>query len=230
MIYPYFYLSGDNIEKLHEYIESFFDEMYKSTNLRFTISLINKDFYALAKKNKTILLTPLKSVYRDFKSLPAPVQKQLYLGFKSNNLIQELCRGVEDPITYKQIDLLSKPLSLSLKKLFTSLYIDLINPEIFPSKQKHFIEFKKLNTHAEICPFCGLEPLLNEFDGRDSNRKDDYDHWLSKGKYPFNSVNFKNLVPMCDKCNRRYKLQTDTLFAKDKSGKKLIREKGFLSF
>ena len=228
MIYSYKYLSGHEIEKLHEYIESFFDEMFISTTKRFSKSLINKEFYSLTQKHSKLLLEPLKTIFVHFKALDPNLQKQIYLGFKSNNLIQDLCNGTEVPVTYKQLEKLSKPLSTALKAFFAGLYVDVINPEIFSSKRDHFTKFKQLNTQAEICPFCGLEPLLNEFDGRESNKKDDYDHWLSKGKYPFNSVNFRNLVPMCDKCNRRYKAQTDTIFVKN--GKKTIRRKVFFPY
>jgi hypothetical protein len=38
-----------------------------------------------------------------------------------------------------------------------------------------------------------------------------YDHYLPKGKYHFNSINFHNLVPACHKCNSTYKLSKNPL-------------------
>lgn len=35
------------------------------------------------------------------------------------------------------------------------------------------------------------------------------DPFLPTGTYPFNSVNFRNLAPMCHECNSSYKLQKD---------------------
>lgn len=36
-------------------------------------------------------------------------------------------------------------------------------------------------------------------------------HYLPKGLYPFNSINFHNLVPTCNECNSSYKLSKDPL-------------------
>lgn len=36
-----------------------------------------------------------------------------------------------------------------------------------------------------------------------------YDHYLPKALYPFNSINFRNLVPACHHCNSSYKTSKD---------------------
>jgi len=61
-------------------------------------------------------------------------------------------------------------------------------------------------TRYHVCPFCGCE----YFDAPGAPRED-LDHYLAKGRYPFAAVNLRNLVPMGMKCNERYKLAQDIL-------------------
>jgi len=39
---------------------------------------------------------------------------------------------------------------------------------------------------------------------------------LPKGTYPFNSINFKNLVPICHQCNSTYKLQKNPIYLRSR--------------
>lgn len=61
-----------------------------------------------------------------------------------------------------------------------------------------------------ICPFCGCE----FFDAPGGSRPD-LDHYLAESKYPFAAANLRNLVPMGDKCNSKYKLAEDVLYTED---------------
>jgi hypothetical protein len=65
------------------------------------------------------------------------------------------------------------------------------------SLKGHFENFRTTNLFS-ICPFCGMENLLTDYD----DSKNEYDHYISKGDYPFCSINFNNLVPVCDYCNK----------------------------
>ncbi len=63
-----------------------------------------------------------------------------------------------------------------------------------------------------------LENMANaEFTGDDY--KEAYDHYLPKSKYPFTSMNFMNLFPMCTDCNSKEKGKDDIIL---KNGKKRI--------
>jgi hypothetical protein len=55
--------------------------------------------------------------------------------------------------------------------------------------------------------------------------QEDYDHYLPKGKYAFNAVAMKNLAPICDKCNKKYKIQQDPLRKQDG-----VRRKAFYGY
>jgi hypothetical protein len=58
-----------------------------------------------------------------------------------------------------------------------------------------------------VCPFCGDEG----FDAPGGPREA-FDHYLAKSRYPFAAANLRNLVPMGNKCNSRYKLNADILW------------------
>src|SRR3989344_175165 len=196
MIYPYKYLKAHNISKLHKFIEFFFDEMYKRKSKHFSLDVIHVDFRSLAKNKNTLLLNPMKVIYKEFKSLDDDKQKIIYKAFKTNNSISSLCNGDKTPLKYSELGKEYKTFKEAIKSFFADLYTEIISKNVFDSQIDHFTKFRKKNETNIICPFCGLMPLLSEHDGKDG-KKDDYDHWLSKGKYPFNSVNFKNLVIMC---------------------------------
>jgi hypothetical protein len=223
MLYFYKYLVNHDINKLHEHIEYFFDEMYKSNSNQFNQNILHPEFKPIANKCKKILLKPIKKIFKEFKALDDQEKDTVYNAFKTNNLIERLCKGEDEPIHY---DELPEALRGEMKSFFKNLYEKLPTRKSFVEKygtlKQHFDEFCKLNKHG-ICPFCGLTDLQSEYD----EIRDDYDHYLPKSKYPFNSVNFENLVPTCDKCNKKYKSQVDTLY---KGNNKTVRRKVFYPY
>ena len=219
MLYFYKYLENHDINKLHEHIEYFFDEMYKRNSDRFSQNILHPEFKPLAKKCKKILLKPIKRIFKEFKALDDQEKDNVYNAFKTNNLIERLCRGEDEPIHYEE---LPDALREEIKAFFYNLYEEFPKRkcfvEIYGNQKQHFDEFCKLN-ERDICPFCGLADLQSEYD----EIRDDYDHYLPKSKYPFNSVNFQNLVPICDKCNKKYKSQIDTLYKRNnKAGRRKV--------
>jgi hypothetical protein len=68
--------------------------------------------------------------------------------------------------------------------------------------------YKRLYDHLndKVCAYCGIETLDAPGGPREA-----LDHYLPSNHYPFAGVNFRNLTPMGNKCNSRYKLQRDVL-------------------
>ena len=109
----------------------------------------------------------------------------------------------------------------SVKNLGKYLYSTTLGLVCFTSLAKvnhsideHFHQFKNLN--GNVCCFCGLKEYEEE---REIEKDDggvqwraDYDHYLPKKHYPFSSVDFNNLFPMCHTCNSKAKGQLDTLY------------------
>ena len=52
-----------------------------------------------------------------------------------------------------------------------------------------------------VCPYCGSDILKNLRNHKGQFIKSQLDHYLPKSKYPFLSLNFYNLFPVCKDCN-----------------------------
>ncbi len=220
MIYLYKSISPQAIESLHKYMDFFYAELFKNKHSKFDQDkLISKQFFPIAQKNYLNLHYNLREIYRIYSEvLTMDERKKLILVYKTNNRIKEICNKTVDPYKYND---LPDPIRQTIDNLYGSEGIlwKLIsaqepNKEIIAScntLKDHFDDFRRVNYYT-VCPFCGIDGLLNE---KNSDYKDDYDHLLSKGKYPFISINFDNLFPMCDKCNKKYKSQSDPVFSMD---------------
>ncbi len=78
----------------------------------------------------------------------------------------------------------------------------------------HYDTFMGTNKVGK-CPFCGISDLKGIY----HTKREAYDHYLPKALYPFNSINFHNLVPACHECNSSYKTSKDPAFTpKDPAG------------
>ncbi len=92
------------------------------------------------------------------------------------------------------------------KKLFEFGFNLLSKLEIRDRQYKVIFE----STPYHICPFCGCE----YFDAPGAPREA-LDHYLAESKYTFAATNLRNLVPMGNKCNSKYKLAQDILYDDD---------------
>jgi len=89
----------------------------------------------------------------------------------------------------------------------------------FRSSENAFWFAEKLN--IKVCPYCNREytfrfPIFRHEKQNNklkfqTNKKVlfDFDHFLSKEKYPYLSLSFFNLVPSCSICNSRFKHTTE---------------------
>ncbi|MFZ2959973.1 MAG: hypothetical protein WA705_24090 [Candidatus Ozemobacteraceae bacterium] len=178
-------------------------------------------------KSAEFFLTGLNVISNEFQSLGAPDIQTFRNWYVSNNDIQQLCAKdpAVVPILYKQIETQFPSLSKNLKAFFENLYSEkFLGLEIISSKigwiKDHYRQFVSINKHGR-CPYCGIFPI----DGVYDSTREAYDHYLPKSKYPFNSINFKNLAPMCEKCNSKNKSSGDPLH--DSNG---MRRKAFYSY
>ena len=140
-----------------------------------------------------------------------------------NQNIKSLCENTisNNPLTYDILDKFDTKLSSKLKSLYGRLYgSDAINElkEFKPYTKtidEHYKKFTSINNKG-ICPFCGLYSIKGIY----HTKREAYDHYLPKGIYPFLSINFKNLAPMCHECNSSYKLENNPIFEKTGSRRK----------
>ncbi len=157
----------------------------------------------------------VNEIFKEFKDLSSEELKFYRKAFRNNNHIQALCEGRKEPVRY--IAGTQSPLMEAIEAFFSKLYscgffsLKVVKEHIGADLQKHYSDFACLNK-IPCCPFCGLLPMDSEYDPT----REAYDHYLPSSKYPFNSVNLRNLAPSCYKCNSQNKGAKDPLH--DESG------------
>jgi len=185
----------------------------------YEIDLLSDDLKAIVQEiaddpriTTDYLYGPIKTVYEIFQGFDQPVKNRLAEAYRHNNSIEDLCKQVNgcNPFLYSDLTAVHEDLSKALKIFCKYLFTNVIGLKAVTDKigeiDSHYDEFVTLNDEGK-CPFCGI----NSIKGRHLSKRDAYDHFLPKGIYPFNSINFKNLSPMCYDCNSSYKNAKDLL-------------------
>jgi len=241
MLFPYTYVPHQ-MEKMQAFIDFIFYEVWcKAPSTQYGIHLFaaNADLYELmehlvqkdlsGKLNGSAenFYVAVNEIYLEFKSLSDDEIKEYQRHFSANNDIERACSGDVAciPITFSLLDASKQSLNQKLESFFKNLYssgfLDLKDTASkIGSLRDYYKSFVKVNDEG-ICPFCGILPLDGEFDPT----REAFDHYLPKSKYPFNSINLKNLAPSCNKCNSGNKGDKDPLH--DAVGK---RRKAFYPF
>jgi hypothetical protein len=236
MLFPYLYIDHP-MNKMQEYIDFIFFEVWcKAPECQYDISLFDGNvelkeiitaFHYTEPKGADFFVKGIQTIFEIFKNQAPTQMDQLRNWYRSNNHIEGLCKnthGVE-PLTYEEIARWNQRLSEELNAFFVGLYSEaFLSLKVLSDKigkiGDHYKEFTRLNTKCK-CPFCGLSFL----DGEYNHTREAYDHYLPKSKYPFSSINFRNLAPICHKCNSSNKGAKDPLH--DRSGN---RRKAFYAY
>ncbi|MEJ7822790.1 MAG: hypothetical protein WKF85_10740, partial [Chitinophagaceae bacterium] len=180
--------------------------------------------------NHDYIFTPLAETFLICKGLDRRNIKLLKTAVHNNNKIRELCNGDIEPIKYKQIESIDTNLSMAIKTFCNSLYdycLDLA--PFYNTYEDTNTYYKKMVQKSKTCRCCGIGHVLTKF----HSHRGALDHYLPKSIYPFSSLNFKNLIPICEYCNAKYKLGKDTLCETKNKGKKSetnTRVKAFYPF
>lgn len=168
----------------------------------------------------------VENIYGIFATLSSDKICQIKEWYNGNNDIENACANNQghEIVHYAGLKQYHLALGEALEHFFTKLWghslLDLkYVTETVSTIDSHYKAFTAQNK-KNICPFCGLSRMDDAF----NDRREDYDHFLPKSLYPFNSLNFKNLVPTCLKCNRTRKLAKDPLHTGN------TRRKAFYAF
>ena len=205
MIYFYKPISAQPIENMHSYMHHFFHQLFNGGHAAYThANFIHLDFLVIVTTYSEQIDDKLSAVFNAYSTLLPNEKTIVQAAYDNNNKILEVCNKTVRPYKYEE---LPAGITNELKALYDSigvLYKMLTSKKAYqPIKNKcgdlktHFEAFRKVNEYS-VCPFCGMENLLTEYD----KGKNEYDHYISKGDYPFCSINFKNLAPVCDYCNK----------------------------
>ena len=244
MLFPYKYVPHQ-MEKMQTFIDFIFYEVWcKAPNEEYGIHLyeaetdllkVMEELYKrdmagklMDKSADNFFYVAINEIYNEFKTLTDHEIDQYKSCFTANNMVEELCSCVtaQRPITYVDLyparEALNKKINNFFKQLYSSGFFDLkfVREALDSRLSDYYLSFVRENNNC-TCPFCGLQPLDSEYDPS----REAFDHYLPKSKYPFNSVNLKNLAPSCNKCNSGNKMDKDPLH--DKQGN---RRKAFYPF
>ena len=245
MLFTYRYVNH-SIEQLQVYLDHLVKEVWCKATGDFSLDLLHPDLQAIVVeifnteedkprgKVSDYLYGPIRKIYELFKTqLTADQRKQVGVWYDHNNNIEALCACDPDkpPGTYLDIRAINADLETSLKDFGKSLFTDVIHLKAVTPRvgeiEAHYTAFVTENTKGK-CPYCGY----GDIKGAHNTRREAYDHFLPKGTYPFNSVNFRNLAPMCNECNSSYKLTKDPTRHIDPISRKTggTRRKAFYSY
>lgn len=239
MLFPYTYVTHQ-MEKMQEFIDFIFFEVWckAPTAGPFGLHLFDSNielrevmeaFYYSDKKNADFFYGHVERIYRGFCRLNLKQTRRLKWWYCSNNDIEQLCANYPGGHATRHSDIESKfpTIAGDIRTFFIGLY----DFDAAAMKRKtgdiddHYKKFVHTN-NSGTCPFCGISDLL----GENHTKREAYDHYMPKAIYPFNSINFRNLVPACHHCNSSYKSSKNTAFTpKDPCGLQ-IRRKVFYPF
>lgn len=238
MLFAYTY-HPHTMEKMQEYIDFIFFEVWcKAPEEEYGLHLFEPSaslYQIMQELYRRDLAGQLRNgagrwfyqsvneIFNEFKMLSKGDIDTYRNSFRANNSIEELCSASpgNNPVLYRHLDSTNVSLNNKLEEFYSSIYssgffaLKHVTETIGSDLNKYYDDFVRSNTNG-ICPFCGLMPLDNEFDPT----RDAFDHYLPKSKYPFNSVNLKNLCPSCNKCNSGNKRDKNPLYDDDNNRRK----------
>lgn len=240
MLFPYTYVPH-KMDRMQRFINFIFYQVWcrapKAGNFSLNLFNANPDlkevmttFFYSDKKNADFFYGHIERIYGLFAKLPRTDIKQFKRWYQGNNNIQKVCANdsATHIVRYEDIPPQHEKLTEQLANFFKGLYD---NVEIAAFKKKvgslddHYKAFMGNNT-AGKCPFCGISDVLGVY----STPREAYDHYLPKTYYPFNSINFHNLVPACHHCNSSYKSSKNPAFTPKDPARAVQRRKVFYPY
>lgn len=224
MLFAYTYVPHP-MEKMQEFVEHIFFQVWCQApgGQPFSLDLFNdkpelkavmEAFHFSDARGADFFNGHVEKIYGLFAGLSPAQITQLQAWFDGNNDIAALC--CNDPAVavarYTDLQAFYQPLSDALAIFFKGLYAkDLLNlaplKAVIGEIEDHHSNFTQINRQGK-CPFCGI----NDMKGIYHSKREAYDHYLPKSRYPFNSINFRNLAPACHECNSTYKQSRDPLY------------------
>lgn len=186
--------------------------------------LIHPDFKVIFSVHITVIKKRLHNLHNLYIHCTPEEKCIIENAYQINQQIREICNKRIDPVKY---DVLPSSIKKQLEEYLTNLWTLLIEKDENKNKKikekcgniyEHYCDlFKDKKQIFTVCPVCGIEELLSEYDACRSHTnnikkraREAYDHYIPKALYPFISINFSNLIPICHHCNSDYKGTYDT--------------------
>lgn len=238
MLFAYTYVPHQ-MEKMQEFIDFIFHNVWckAPTNGPFDLDLFgaNADlqevmtaFLYSDAAGADFFYGNIERIHGLFARLSTAEIAQFTLWYEGNNDLEKVCDN--DPTAhlarYSDIAVNHRDIADLLGTFFKGLYSpSLLNLAALRAKigdiDDHYQTFVQTNEVGK-CPFCGINDLL----GANHIPREAYDHYLPKAIYPFNSINFMNLMPACHHCNSSYKTSKDPAYI-PKDPTRLVHRRAF---
>jgi hypothetical protein len=221
MLKPYTF-PYSKIQKVQSFVNHvMLDVIFNAKNITatsFSSALVLPKYRHLIDNiNQDYILNPLSVAFLICKGLKRNQIKLLKKAVHNNNKIRELCNGDIQPVKYEQIQTISTDLKKAIKLFCDNLYDHCIKLAPFYTSYENInTYYKTVVKKSSVCKCCGINKVLTQF----HTHRSALDHYLPRKHYPFNSLNFRNLIPICDTCNSKYKLSEDTLYITANNGSK----------
>lgn len=224
MLFPYTYVPHQ-MEKMQAFIDFIFYEVWCKAPASGPFGLhlfaanaelheVMEAFYYSDTQGADFFYSHVERIYSLFSALNVAQINQFQHWYQGNNDIEKVCANdpAAHPIRYDDIAVNHKKLADQLGTFFKGLYSkSLLGLAALRNKigdiDDHYHAFITINNVGK-CPFCGISDLFGQY----HSKREAYDHYLPKTYYPFNSINFKNLVPACHHCNSSYKTTHDPTY------------------
>ncbi len=219
MLFAYTYVPHQ-MEKMQAFIDFIFYAVWCQAPAKGQYSLdlfkANRDLHEVMtafhyddSKGAEFFSGHVERIYGLFADLRPLQIEQLRLWYRANNDIEMVCANDPTVPVKRYADFpeslndLRDQLASFFKGLYSHLDIAALKAKI-GNIDDHYDAFVKANDEGK-CPFCGISDIFGEY----HSTREAYDHYFPKALYPFNSINFKNLVPACHHCNSSYKTSKD---------------------
>lgn len=188
-----------NIFTLHEYLEHLVCQVWCNSCEASTCSNLLEANFETIYNAYPWLKTEVDAIYEKCKTLTDEQREDIREAFNINNRISELCAGTLTPIA---LNSLPAVVNDDMKTLLVRFYDYLIDrAEVPGNKLDYYNQLRLANPDIKFCPCCGLSPI----ESAETHYREDNDHYLPKAGFPFATVNFQNLIPLCSKCNKKCK-------------------------
>jgi hypothetical protein len=198
MIYQLIYRPAHPAYEIHNALNWFVNNLNEFANVNELSFHNDYPWMDDILSNHDRLLELLVKLFNNYQALESIEDKLNVINtFNYWNDVDNRCQNFgEDFLVWEE-------LPLDIKSTFSILYIYLYNQLTRTSttlnsqdrsRSNHYRDF--YHDNGEVCCFCGIKEL-----DEPEVQNGAYDHYLHITKYPFAAINYRNIVPMCDKCN-----------------------------
>lgn len=195
MLRTYKPITNHTIFKYQTYVQHLVCEVWCNASIEHLCQdLLLDDFKTMYLAREWVKIA-VDEIYELCKPLSIKDRDSIRHAFVINNDIESLCEGIHPPI---ELNTLPQLVEQKMKPLLVKFYSDLISAK---DKLDYYNKLIENNQNYKFCPCCGLTLI----ESTESPYREDNDHYLPKAEYPFASVNFNNLPPLCSKCNKKCK-------------------------